>query len=123
MRVGAPGQGSQGDAGLEPILPRVSTPAFLGLPPGASTVSVSTARGSFATFVAGDPALPTALLVAGFTGSKEDFIAVLEPLADAGYHVVAYDQRGQYETPGPAGPEGWTSTASRADLRAPWPRR
>ncbi|GHF68657.1 alpha/beta hydrolase [Streptomyces mashuensis] len=42
-----------------------------------------------------------ALLVPGFTGSKEDFLALLEPLARAGYRVVAVDGRGQYETPGP----------------------
>jgi pimeloyl-ACP methyl ester carboxylesterase len=39
--------------------------------------------------------------VPGFTGSKEDFIALLQPLAKAGFDVVAYDQRGQYETVGP----------------------
>ncbi|MET9802233.1 alpha/beta hydrolase [Streptomyces sp. NPDC006368] len=43
----------------------------------------------------------TALLVPGYTGSKEDFIAMLQPLADAGYRAVAVDGRGQYETEGP----------------------
>src|SRR4029450_14132229 len=43
----------------------------------------------------------TALLVAGYTGSKEDFAPLLAPLAEAGYRVVALDQRGQYESPGP----------------------
>jgi pimeloyl-ACP methyl ester carboxylesterase len=43
----------------------------------------------------------TALLVAGYTGSKEDFAPVLRPLHEAGYRVVAIDQRGQYESPGP----------------------
>lgn len=42
----------------------------------------------------------TALLLPGFTGSKEDFIALLEPLAAAGYRAVAVDGRGQYETAG-----------------------
>ena len=41
------------------------------------------------------------LLVAGFTGSKEDFAPLLTPLADAGVRAVAIDQRGQYESPGP----------------------
>ena len=40
------------------------------------------------------------LLVPGYTGSKEDFIAVLAPLAAAGHEVLAIDQRGQYESPG-----------------------
>lgn len=40
-----------------------------------------------------------ALLVPGFTGSKEDFIEVLAPLARAGYSATAIDLRGQFETP------------------------
>lgn len=42
----------------------------------------------------------TVLLVPGFTGSKEDFIALHEPLAAAGYRSVAVDGRGQHESPG-----------------------
>jgi pimeloyl-ACP methyl ester carboxylesterase len=41
------------------------------------------------------------LLVAGFTGSKEDFAPLLTPLAESGLRAVAVDQRGQYESPGP----------------------
>jgi len=41
-----------------------------------------------------------ALLIPGYTGSKEDFLAVLQPLAVAGRLVLAIDMRGQYETPG-----------------------
>jgi pimeloyl-ACP methyl ester carboxylesterase len=41
-----------------------------------------------------------ALLIPGYTGSKEDFLAVLWPLAAVGRRVVAIDMRGQYETPG-----------------------
>ncbi len=41
------------------------------------------------------------LLLPGWTGSKEDFLAVLPYLSAAGRRVVAVDQRGQYETPGP----------------------
>lgn len=48
------------------------------------------------------PAEPrgTALLLPGYMGSKEDFIALLEPLSAAGYRIVAVDGRGQYETEG-----------------------
>lgn len=42
----------------------------------------------------------TALPLPGYTGSKEDFIALLEPLADAGFRVLSVDGRGQYETEG-----------------------
>ena len=45
--------------------------------------------------------LGTVLLVAGYTGTKEDFAPLLRPLCDAGYRAVALDQRGQYESPGP----------------------
>ncbi len=57
----------------------------------------------------------TALLLPGFTGSKEDFIALHRPLADAGYRTVAVDGRGQYETPGPADDE---SAYAQAELAA-----
>jgi pimeloyl-ACP methyl ester carboxylesterase len=43
----------------------------------------------------------TVLLVAGYTGTKEDFAPLLRPLYEAGYRAVALDQRGQYESPGP----------------------
>jgi pimeloyl-ACP methyl ester carboxylesterase len=58
------------------------------------------------------------VLVPGFTGSKEDFITVLGPLAEAGYRVVALDQRGQYQTPGPEDPAAYHSTELAADLLA-----
>lgn len=43
-----------------------------------------------------DPEL--VLLVPGFTGSKEDFLPLLRPLAGAGYRAIAFDQRGQYQS-------------------------
>ncbi|GAB2990976.1 alpha/beta fold hydrolase [Saccharothrix stipae] len=43
----------------------------------------------------------TALLVPGFTGSKEDFAPLVDPIAEAGVEVVAIDLPGQYESPGP----------------------
>jgi pimeloyl-ACP methyl ester carboxylesterase len=43
----------------------------------------------------------TALLVPGYTGSKEDFAPLIDPIADAGLEVVAVDLPGQYESPGP----------------------
>jgi pimeloyl-ACP methyl ester carboxylesterase len=58
------------------------------------------------------------LLVPGYTGSKEDFAAVLAPLAEAGHRVVAMDLRGQYESPGPDDPAAYTVEALGADVRA-----
>ncbi len=60
--------------------------------------------------------LGTVVLVPGFTGSKEDFIAVLEPLAARGWDVLAYDQRGQHESPGPADESAYSLPSLAADL-------
>ncbi|MFF4292725.1 alpha/beta fold hydrolase [Streptomyces vinaceus] len=79
----------------------MSKPPRLTLPSGARAYLLSTARGEFAVHEAGEPVRGTALLVPGFTGSKEDFIGLLEPLAAAGYRVLAVDGRGQHESPGP----------------------
>ncbi|WP_163511045.1 alpha/beta fold hydrolase [Fodinicola acaciae] len=49
---------------------------------------------------AGEPR-GTALLVPGYTGSKEDFADLLDPLSARGFRVVAMDQPGQYESAGP----------------------
>ncbi|GAA2697522.1 MULTISPECIES: alpha/beta fold hydrolase [Actinosynnema] len=42
----------------------------------------------------------TALLLPGFTGGKEDFAPLLDPIADAGFEVVSVDLPGQHESPG-----------------------
>lgn len=60
----------------------------------------------------------TALLVPGFTGSKEDFFPVLEGIAAGGWHAVALDQRGQHESPGPDEVAAYSVEALAADLRA-----
>jgi pimeloyl-ACP methyl ester carboxylesterase len=100
----------------------VSAPPFLSLPPGVHRLDIETARGTFAALEAvlgsGVPERPPALLVPGFTGSKEDFIAVLPALAKDGRRVIAIDQRGQYETPGPDDPAAYTCAALGADLVA-----
>lgn len=50
----------------------------------------------------GDDALrTTALLVPGYTGSKEDFAPIIDPIADAGFEVLAIDLPGQQDSPGP----------------------
>ncbi len=46
--------------------------------------------------------------VPGFTGSKEDYLAILPPLSTAGYGVISFDQRGQYESKYSLDPGGFT---------------
>jgi pimeloyl-ACP methyl ester carboxylesterase len=60
----------------------------------------------------------TALLVAGYTGSKEDFAPLLAPLAAARVRAVAIDQRGQYESPGPDDPARYGVAELAGDLLA-----
>jgi pimeloyl-ACP methyl ester carboxylesterase len=98
----------------------VSTPTSLELPDGVRPITVRTSRGSFAALeavpVSGVCEREPALLVPGYTGSKEDFLAVLGQLADHGRQVVAIDMRGQFETPGAADPDGYAPAALAADI-------
>jgi pimeloyl-ACP methyl ester carboxylesterase len=100
----------------------VSTPRSLELPDGVRPVTIRTTRGSFAALdaVPGSGACEreTALLVPGYTGSKEDFLGVLGLLADRSRRVIAIDMRGQYETPGPADDDGFSPPALGADIAA-----
>jgi len=100
----------------------MSTPTSLELPEGTRSATIETARGSFAALdampAAGPCELGPALLVPGFTGSKEDFIAILGELAAAGRRVVAIDQRGQYQTTGPDDAGGYSLAELGADVTA-----
>lgn len=98
----------------------MSTPTSLELPAGVRRITVASPRGTFAALEAlpatGVPELGTALLVPGFTGSKEDFINVLYDLADAGRRILAVDLRGQYETPGPDDPAAYSLASLGEDI-------
>jgi pimeloyl-ACP methyl ester carboxylesterase len=100
----------------------MSTPTSLELPEGTRWSTVETARGQFAALdampAAGPCELSTALLVPGYTGSKEDFTAILGPLAAAGRRVIAVDQRGQYQTAGPDDPDAYDARELGADVAA-----
>lgn len=82
----------------------MSTPLSLDLPPGVAKRTIDTARGSF-SLLSNENALSdesrgeVALLLPGFMGSKEDFLAVLHPLAEHGIHALAIDLSGQFESP------------------------
>ncbi|MGW4643492.1 alpha/beta fold hydrolase [Sphaerisporangium sp. NPDC004334] len=98
----------------------MSTPRFLTLPPGVRAQRITTPVGTFAALealpVSGVPERWPALLVPGYTGSKEDFIAIFQTLAQAGRRVVAIDMRGQYETEGPDDPAAYTCEALGEDI-------
>jgi len=59
-----------------------------------------------------------AILVPGYTGSKEDFIPVLQSLASAGRSVTAIDMRGQYQSAGAACQDGYAPDQLAADIAA-----
>jgi pimeloyl-ACP methyl ester carboxylesterase len=92
------------------------------MPDHVRSATLPTARGSFAILEAqpsrGVSFRRPAVLVPGFTGSKEDFLAILEPLAAAGRTVYAYDQRGQYQSPHAADRSGYAAAALAADVLA-----
>ncbi|MEU9386793.1 alpha/beta hydrolase [Streptomyces sp. NPDC048279] len=83
----------------------MSRPRTFVPPDGARAYALATARGEFAVIdapvAAGAGFKGTALLLPGFTGSKEDFNPLLEALGARGYRTVAVDGRGQFESDGP----------------------
>lgn len=66
---------------------------------------VDSSAGPLAALIAspdGDTAhTPVVLLVPGYTGSKEDFAPILDPLVGLGHVAIAIDQPGQFESDGP----------------------
>jgi pimeloyl-ACP methyl ester carboxylesterase len=56
------------------------------------------------------------LLVHGFTGAKEDFVTLMEPLAAAGWHAVAPDLRGHGASDAPDGEDAYSLEAFMSDV-------
>ncbi|MFE3144145.1 alpha/beta fold hydrolase [Streptomyces scopuliridis] len=98
----------------------MSRPPTFVPPSCARARTLATSRGPFSVLDARPAGEPrgTALMLPGFTGSKEDFIALLEPLTDAGYRVICVDGRGQYETEGPDTEDGYAQSELAADVLA-----
>ena len=74
------------------ITPHAATPVRLAVP-GVALAALCTEPDR--------PAGAVALLVPGYTGSKEDFAPLLDPLTAAGLRVIAVDLPGQHESTGP----------------------
>jgi pimeloyl-ACP methyl ester carboxylesterase len=92
------------------------------MPEQVRSTTLMTARGPFAVLEAqptrGVTHRRPAVLIPGYTGSKEDFLPILEPLAAAGRTVVAIDQRGQYQSPAASDRAGYSPEALAADVLA-----
>jgi pimeloyl-ACP methyl ester carboxylesterase len=105
----------------------MSVPRTLDLPEPVTATVIETDRGPFAAHtVRVDQPRAHVLLIPGWTGSKEDFTPLLPLLAQAGYDATAYDQRGQFQTPGTADDDyslaGFaTDAAAVADACSPAP--
>jgi pimeloyl-ACP methyl ester carboxylesterase len=84
----------------------------------AAPVTVAGLAGPLAALDTGPAPAGTVLLLAGYTGSKEDFAPLLRPLAAAGFRAVAVDQRGQYQSPGPDDPAAYTVAELAGDVLA-----
>src|ERR1700729_4004068 len=92
------------------------------MPYRVRSVKVTTERGDFAALEAqpghGVCERRPAVLVPGFTGSKEASLRVLEPLAAADRTVVAMDLRGQYQSPQAPDRGGYAPGEMAADVMA-----
>jgi pimeloyl-ACP methyl ester carboxylesterase len=93
----------------------MSTPPFIAMPDGVAVLRPPQCP---APILLADPpggveARGDVLLVPGFTGSKEDFIATLAPLAERGWRAAAMDLPGQGGAPA-LGPRGSHSPATLA---------
>jgi pimeloyl-ACP methyl ester carboxylesterase len=89
------------------VLPVAAEARFLPLP-----------AGPLALLEAGPDSGQPVLFVPGYTGSKEDFAPLLEPLAAAGFRAVSMDQRGQFQSPGVGDPQAYTVPALARDVLA-----
>lgn len=77
----------------------------MAVPDDAKVFTIAGGYGALAAFSIDSrgPEEGVALLVPGFTGSREDFTCLLGPLADRGFSVLTYSQRGQLGSEGPGG--------------------
>jgi pimeloyl-ACP methyl ester carboxylesterase len=83
----------------------------------SSEITITTDGGPIALAVAqaGTGGRPI-VLVHGFTGAKEDFTDWLDPLADLGWHAIAFDQRGHGDSTHPAEEEAYSFDTFATDL-------
>ncbi len=97
----------------------MSVPVTIDLPTGYRRVAWPSRLGAIAAVV-GAPAdaRGAALLIHGFTGSKEDYYAVLQPLHARGWAVAAIDLPGMAESEGPEDHSEYRIDLLAADISA-----
>ncbi len=98
----------------------MSRPIHLTAPAGVTALTLETPRGDFAGFDASPSGerVGRVVFVHGFTGGKHDYLALLGPCADAGYHARVYDQSGHHDSAGPADESGYSLEGFADDLIA-----
>jgi len=78
-------------------------------PTGAIHATLPGTHGPLAALIAtADRPAGTVLLLPGYTGSKEDFGPILDPLAAAGLTAITVDLPGQHESEGPDEEDAYT---------------
>jgi pimeloyl-ACP methyl ester carboxylesterase len=99
----------------------LSTPPFLELPSGTCRVVLSVGAGLLSGLETNPPedveTRAEVIFVPGFTGSKEDFLPLFEPLGRAGLRVLSIDQRGQCDSPGLSLQKAYTLEGYGEELR------
>lgn len=90
----------------------------LSLDPALRTVGVELPVGTLSALLIEPegPALATALLVPGYTGSKEDFRLLLPELAAAGVRALAITRRGQADSAAPDDPDAYALDEEAGDV-------
>lgn len=83
-------------------------------PTTAQHIELATSVGAIAALRTGPADGADVLLLPGFTGSKEDFTPLLDPLGEEGFRVTAIDLPGQFESPGPDDPAAYAPDALAA---------
>jgi len=90
------------------------------MPESVRRLTIDTRSGPLAALDArpgqGSPVHGMAVMIPGFSGSKEDFVPMLAPIVSAGFRVVCFDQRGQYESPGPQRADAYSIEGFAEDL-------
>jgi len=93
---------------------------LLSLPEGVEKTRIALSAHELAALKTTKPALADEVVVClpGFTGSKEDYVAILPVLSEAGYQVISIDHRGQYQSKYPETKNSFTLSTLAGDVVA-----